>query len=347
MSDSDAIDLESVADTQQDSGDRSVSTGKKVSSLYSLWRCEPAEFRDATHRGAHCLLCKAHQEERGQPVDPKRHCLADQPSILAHIKNCPHQQKSDRARAEVELAAYRARKRKRPDSSSDPSSKSAPLSKYMAHQDKPFTAEGQKAFEQQCLKATVSANLPMSAWDDQKLFLVAYVLHPARQLKHINKHLGFAYSSSIVNYAVSFHKRFFPDCTAADSKQLFQDTAKYLGNKGAFGNAIPNYQDAKADPEDFWDLMKQSAPQLSRLARHLFQIPVNSAAVERLFSAFGNIHTKRRNRFVHDRVHSIALIKSMLPPKPRSAKQAEGSQYLGTHVRPTRSTVNEETAAAE
>lgn len=36
----------------------------------------------------------------------------------------------------------------------------------MAHQDKPFTAEGQKAFEQQCLKATVSANLPMSAWDD-------------------------------------------------------------------------------------------------------------------------------------------------------------------------------------
>lgn len=166
MSDSDAIDLESVADTQQDSGDRSVSTGKKVSSLYSLWRCEPAEFRDATHRGAHCLLCKAHQEERGQPVDPKGHCLADQPSILAHIKNCPHQQKSDRARAEVELAAYRARKRKRPDSSSDPSSKSAPLSKYMAHQDKPFTAEGQKAFEQQCLKATVSANLPMSAWDD-------------------------------------------------------------------------------------------------------------------------------------------------------------------------------------
>ena len=182
---------------------------------------------------------------------------------------------------------------------------------------------------------------------DQKLFLIAYVLHPARQLKHINKRLGFAYSSSIVNYAVSFHKRFFPDCTAADSKQLFQDTAKYLGNKGAFGNAIPNYQDAKADPEDFWDLMKQSAPQLSRLACHLFQIPVNSAAVERLFFALGNIHTKRRNKFVHDRVHNIALIKSMLPPKPRSAKQAEGSQYLGTHVRPTRSTVNEETAAAE
>ena len=87
MSDSDAIDLESVADTQQDSGDRSVSTGKKASSLYSLWRCEPAEFRDATHRGAHCLLCKAHQEERGQPVDPKGHCLADQPSILAHIND--------------------------------------------------------------------------------------------------------------------------------------------------------------------------------------------------------------------------------------------------------------------
>ncbi|KAL3163396.1 hypothetical protein ABBQ32_009778 [Trebouxia sp. C0010 RCD-2024] len=74
------------------------------------------------------------------------------------------------------------------------------------------------------------------------------------------------------------------------------------------------------------------------------KIPVNSAAVEPLFYAFGNIHTKRSNRFVHDRVHNIALIKSMLPPKPRPAKQAEGSQYLG---RPNRSAVNEETAAAE
>lgn len=75
--------------------------------------------------------------------------------------------------------------------------------------------------------------------------------------------------------------------------------------------------------------MTSSAPELCRLALHLFQISVNSAAVERLFSLFGNFQTKRRNRFVHDRLQKIAKVKSMLPPKPKQAKaEPPGTQYL-------------------
>ncbi len=74
--------------------------------------------------------------------------------------------------------------------------------------------------------------------------------------------------------------------------------------------------------------MAQSAPQLSKLAIYLFQIAVNSAAVERLFSAFGNIQTKCRNSIVHARVQKMAQIKATLPPKPRSASKAAGNQYL-------------------
>ena len=82
--------------------------------------------------------------------------------------------------------------------------------------------------------------------------------------------------------------------------------------------------------------MEPSAPQLSKLALHLYQIAVNSAAVERLFSCLsfhsiqnGNIQTKRRNSFVHDRVQKISKIKAMLPPMPRSEKaKAAGDQYL-------------------
>jgi len=77
--------------------------------------------------------------------------------------------------------------------------------------------------------------------------------------------------------------------------------------------------------------MAQSAPQLSKLALHLFQIAVNSAAVERLFSAFGNIQTKRRNKFVIARLEKLAQIKATLPPKPRPvSKQPAGNQYLST-----------------
>ncbi|DBA78694.1 TPA: hypothetical protein ACH3X1_008608 [Trebouxia sp. C0004] len=87
--------------------------------------------------------------------------------------------------------------------------------------------------------------------------------------------------------------------------------------------------------------MIQSAPQL---ALHLLKSAVNSAAVERLFSAFGNIQTKRRNSFVLARLERLAQIKATLPPKPRPVgKQPAGNQYLST-----RSTVrDQETSNAE
>ena len=110
---------------------------------------------------------------------------------------------------------------------------------------------------------------------------------------------------------------------------VFKQTALYLGNQGAFKKSIPRYQDTSEDPSLFWCLMAQTAPQLSQLAIHLSQVAVNSAAVERLFSSFLNVQTKRRNRLVHERVQKIAAIKAMLPAKPRSASKPAGNQYLG------------------
>lgn len=72
---------------------------------------------------------------------------------------------------------------------------------------------------------------------DQKLFLVAYALHPARQLKHINQKLGFAYSTSIVEYVCQYHKRFFGPLEAADRQKLYTDTVRYLAGKGIFSTA--------------------------------------------------------------------------------------------------------------
>ena len=158
---------------------------------------------------------------------------------------------------------------------------------------------------------------------DQKLFLLAYALHPARQLKNINLQLPFAYASNIAEYATELYQRVFGSTEEEDS-HIFQQMAEYLGKQGQFAGSVLRYTDPQADPQSFWFLMAQSAPQLSKLAVYLFQIAVNSAAVERLFSAFGNIQTKRRNSIVHARVQKMAQIKATLPPKPRSA----GTQYL-------------------
>ena len=52
---------------------------------------------------------------------------------------------------------------------------------------------------------------------DQKLFLLAYALHPARQLKHINAQLAFAYTSNIAEYATELYQRLFGSTEEEDS----------------------------------------------------------------------------------------------------------------------------------
>ena len=180
---------------------------------------------------------------------------------------------------------------------------------------------------------------------EQKLFLLAYVLHPARHFSFINSTLSFAYSSSIAMYATGYYDRFFGS-TADEKRQRYKQVASYLDREGAFGSSIPNYQDPKEHPGVVWSLMRQVAPQLSKLAKYLSQVAVNSVAVERLFFAFGNIQTKRRSSFVHARVQKLATIKSMLPVKPRPKKKIAGSQYLGGRTLRC-VTLNNETAIAE
>lgn len=121
---------------------------------------------------------------------------------------------------------------------------------------------------------------------EQKLFLLAYVLHPARMLQHMNPKLEFAYSCNIATYAGELYERLFSDSTADDNSAVFKQVASYLSMKGTFANSIPKYTNSKEDPGTFWSLMKQSAPQLARLATHLSQVAVNSAVVD--------IQTKRR-----------------------------------------------------
>ena len=163
---------------------------------------------------------------------------------------------------------------------------------------------------------------------DQKLFLTAYVLHPARMLQHINPQLEFAYANNIATFASQLYQRLFSG-SDAEKGRLYRQMATYLASQGPFASSIPNYTDTKEDPSVFWSLMRQQSPELAKLAMHLASIAVNSAGVERLFSSFLNVQTKRRNQLVHQRVQKIASIKAMLPAKPRKKQKAAGAQYLG------------------
>ena len=49
-------------------------------------------------------------------------------------------------------------------------------------------------------------------------------------------------------------------------------------------------------PRTFWYIAEQEAPRLSQLALKLNGIPASSADIERLFSNWGFIHNRLRNR---------------------------------------------------
>jgi hypothetical protein len=69
------------------------------------------------------------------------------------------------------------------------------------------------------------------------------------------------------------------------------------------------------DPIAIWKAMtlpNLTPPPLMRLAIHIFSIHANSASCERLFSLFGNIQTKKRNRITSKTLQMLAEIKMHL-----------------------------------
>ncbi|DBA78640.1 TPA: hypothetical protein ACH3X1_008559 [Trebouxia sp. C0004] len=156
---------------------------RRKSRMYAAWNFEVAPVkRDKTHNGAQCLPCKHEAELKGIEVKDEGTCLADLQSILTHVKGCTLHARADRQRAEVELIIERnkrkpANKRKLAtaqqtdslvSSSSNRDAGQSGMQAFMALADTPLPQQEQKQFEQRCLRATVSANLPLSCWDDDE-----------------------------------------------------------------------------------------------------------------------------------------------------------------------------------
>ena len=74
---------------------------------------------------------------------------------------------------------------------------------------------------------------------------------------------------------------------------------------------------AKMDPVSWWKSMKRATkrPEIEALADvmiHLLSSPASSASVERVFSSFGLVHTKLRNRLGVERAAKLVFCYRML-----------------------------------
>ncbi|GET51238.1 ribonuclease H-like domain-containing protein [Rhizophagus irregularis DAOM 181602=DAOM 197198] len=114
-------------------------------------------------------------------------------------------------------------------------------------------------------------------------------------------------------------------------KRILRDYLSYQRELFPFNSET--YNQFEENIIDFWESAKGLAPELSKLALHLFGICVNAASVERLWSNMGFLHSTRRNKLYHKKVLAMAQLRSdILCKRKRDDIEISERQYKRLHI---------------
>ncbi|TFK17854.1 hypothetical protein FA15DRAFT_548268, partial [Coprinopsis marcescibilis] len=150
---------------------------------------------------------------------------------------------------------------------------------------------------------------------DQILFLAALILNPSYGFTLFDHSNAFLSQRRVINYLRVLWMRLFQHAAPAELETELMDYFKHEGIFCDLKSAIEFEENqARVMKRDinpmliYESLRAPGAPDthLMRLARHLFSAATNSASCERLFSAFGNLLTKLRNKLGLKNMKSIA-----------------------------------------
>lgn len=125
---------------------------------------------------------------------------------------------------------------------------------------------------------------------EQPLLLLSIVLHPKYRVSKFNssaKNISYAHFGQWLIY---YYQAWFNETP----KRILRDYLLYQRELFPFNSET--YNQFEENIIDFWESAKGLAPELSKLALHLFGICVNAASVERLWSNMGFLHSTRRNK---------------------------------------------------
>nr|KYP59262.1 Copia protein [Cajanus cajan] len=76
-----------------------------------------------------------------------------------------------------------------------------------------------------------------------------------------------------------------------------------------FGTELAIAMRKKVSPAQWWRLYGSSTPNLQQLAIKILSLTCSSSGCERNWSVFEQIHTKRRNRLDHKKLHDLVYVK--------------------------------------
>ena len=176
MSAADSKPIDLAGDDASASHDASASDQpNQRSNMYTTWDVQrTTEYRDKTYHGAWCNPCLA----QGVEKLPKGHFFASKEAVLGHVKDCHLRSAATRNAAGAELKLLRDQRTakkgavaglKRAASSATgatSSSNKKSMSDFCHLADVAMSPTEQTECELQLLRATVSANIPLSSWDD-------------------------------------------------------------------------------------------------------------------------------------------------------------------------------------
>ena len=161
---------------------------------------------------------------------------------------------------------------------------------------------------------------------EQPLFIISYFLHPEYmqtgiEMFEVLDAENLLVGGTLAQFIIVYFKKYIPE--SFSPTDLEEEVFDIL--RGDFFTDIEHYK--LRNPLNFWKFSRaKKLNLLKKLATFFITLTINSASCERLFSLFGLIKTKRRNRLSPKYVKKLAQRKKFLEQKVWQKKRSKVSR---------------------
>ncbi|XP_065626514.1 uncharacterized protein LOC136066320 [Quercus suber] len=146
-------------------------------------------------------------------------------------------------------------------------------------------------------------NIIKDRWDNQfyrDIHAAAYWLNPA-----------FQYDSSTLNKRLETQSAVtdvIESKVSVGRLKLVEELRLFREREQTFGTQLAQESAKTSQPDEWWKLFGSCAPTLQKFAIRILSQTAASSGCERNWSAFEQIHTKRRNRLEHQRLNDLVFV---------------------------------------
>ncbi|KAJ1402459.1 Zinc finger, BED-type [Sesbania bispinosa] len=91
-------------------------------------------------------------------------------------------------------------------------------------------------------------------------------------------------------------------------KIVHKELAQYKAASGMFGSTTAKAMRGEVAPAQWWRMYGSDTPYLQQLAIRILSLTCSASGCERNWSVFEQVHTKKRNRLEHKRLHDLVFV---------------------------------------